>query len=407
MFDSDKWLEIFTTMSKNPLRTALTGTSVALGVFILIVFQGIGFGLQNGVEGEFDDDAINSMWIRSNRTSMPYAGLQPNRPIQYKDDDLELIREKYGVNVYSGRYGRWGAPVSFENKTQNFAMRGVHSGHLFLEKTDITEGRFINEFDLAEERKVAVVGQTIVEDLFKGENPNGKFIKVFGIQFKVVGHYNDPASRWENRVVYLPLTTTQKLFGAEDELDMFIVSTGDMPFEETVEMREDIENILKAKHKVHPEDQKAIRINNNNESLKEYLDIFKGIRIFIWVMGGLTLIAGMIGVANIMSVTVKERTKEIGIRKALGATPGSILSMIVSEAIMLTLASGCIGFLVGWGILRVVSGFIEHDYFQNPQVNLEVSVVVIILLVIIGALAGLFPALNAAYIKPIKALREN
>lgn len=408
MFDSDKWIEIFATMAKNPLRTFLTGLSVSLGVFILVVLQGLGFGLQNGVFSEFDDDAINSLWIRSGRTSKPHGGFQPNRRIQYKENDLDFILETYPeANIYSGRYGFWGAPITFRTETQNFAVRSVHPGHQDLEKTKLTGGRFINELDLKDERKVCIIGQQIIDDLFKGVAPIDKYIKVYGIPFRIVGTYNDPASRWENRVVYLPISTGQKVFGGGDNLDMFILTTGTKSFDETVEMRQNIEKLLRERHKVHPEDERAIRVRNVNEDLKEYLDIFRGIKIFIWVMGILTLIAGMIGVANIMSVVVKERTKEFGIRKAIGASPGSIVSMILQEAVLLTLVSGCLGLLSGIGALNLISTFVEHDYFQNPKIDVAVSVGVIIVLMFIGALAGLFPSIRASRIKPITALRED
>ena len=208
MFDSDKWIEIFATMAKNPLRTFLTGLSVGIGVFILVVFQGLGFGLQNGAMQELQDDAINSIRVQRGRTSMPYAGLKANRQIEFKNDDLDFVLNEYeGTDVYSGRLGFWGSTISFGNESQNFGVRCVHPGHLELERSDMTGGRYINEYDIQEERKVAVLGQTVVEDLFKGHPPVGEYITVRGIQFKVVGTYNDPNSRWENRQVLLPITT--------------------------------------------------------------------------------------------------------------------------------------------------------------------------------------------------------
>ena len=407
MFDSDKWIEIFATMAKNPLRTFLTGLSVGIGVFILVVFQGLGFGLQNGAMTELQDDAINSIWIRKGRTSMPYAGLKPNRQIQFKNDDLEFVLEEYeGTNVYSGRLGFWGSTISYGSESQSFGVRCIHPGHLELERSDMTGGRYINEYDVSQERKVAVIGQTVLEDVFKGRPSVGEFITVRGIQFKVVGTYNDPNSRWENRQVLLPVSTGQKLFNANDRLDMFMVTTGDKPFDETVEMAGEIQALLREKHKVHPEDERALYVNNINEDMKQFTDIFFGIKIFICVVGILTLIAGMIGVANIMAVVVAERTREIGVRKAIGASPGSIISMIIQEAVLLTSISGILGFVIGWGVLQIGSRMIEHEFFKNPQVNLNVCLSVITILVFVGAIAGFFPAVRAANIKPIEALRE-
>ena len=197
------------------------------------------------------------------------------------------------------------------------------------------------------------------------------------------------------------------MFNANDRMDMFIVTTGTKPYDETVEMAAEIQTAMREKHHVHPDDERALYVDNVNEEMKKFLDIFFGIKIFIWVVGILTLIAGMIGVANIMAVVVAERTREIGVRKAIGASPGTIVAMIIQEAVLLTSISGILGFVIGWGVLQVGSRMIEHEFFKNPQVNLNVCLSVIGILVIVGALAGLFPALRAASIKPIEALRED
>jgi len=407
MFDIDKWSEIFATMIKNPLRTFLTGLSVGLGIFILVVMQGLGFGLQNGVMAEFNDDAINSLWIRSGSTSIPYAGMKANRNIEYENKDLDLVRDMFGgKDVYSGRVSLWNANVKFQGQAQNFGVRSVHPGHQELEKTILTEGRFINETDIAEERKVAVVGQTILDDLFRGTPALNQYIEIAGVNFKVIGTFSDPNGRWENRQIYLPITSGQKIFGRNDKVDMFILSTGDRDLEETIEMSEKIEAVLKDRHKVHPDDTRAIWVRNNNEEFSMFLDIFKGIEVFIWGIGFFTLFAGMIGVANIMAIVVKERTKEIGIRKALGAPPITIISQIIQESTFLTFVSGCIGLILGIICLNVLAAELKHDFFSNPRVSPWISLGALGLLIFVGVFAGLIPAIRAAHINPVEALRD-
>ncbi|WP_306642966.1 ABC transporter permease [Sanyastnella coralliicola] len=407
MFDRDKWLEIFHTIVQNPLRTLLTGVSVALGIFILVVMQGLGFGLQNGVYTQIQDDAINSLWIRSGRTSLPFRGLNSGRRIQYDNDDLNWTLDNIeGVGDYSARVAFWGASMNYGRKTMSFPLRGIHPGHQEIERTDIANGRYINESDLIGFRKVCVVGQVIVDDLFEGADPIGEYLMIRGVQFKVVGTFNDPNSRWENRLAYVPISSAQKLFGKSEDIDMYMISTGTANLEESIEMANEIEAYLKEHHRVNPNDNRAVRVRNNNEEFREFMMIFLGIRLFIWAIGSLTLLAGMIGVANIMSIVVAERTKEIGIRKALGATPRTILSLIVQESIFLSLVAGCCGLVAGIGLLELIASFVDHDFFKNPSVDFTVCVIALGLLVISGAISGLIPALRAVSIKPVEALRD-
>lgn len=407
MFDSDKWLEIFHTILKNPLRTALTGTSVALGIFILVVMQGLGFGLRNGLYKSMQDDAINSIWVRSGSTSLPYNGLNSGRRIQFENDNLyHVVESVEGVEAYSGRLFFWGATMTKGSKTMNFPLRGLHPGHQILERTDVSKGRYINDDDLIEQRKVCVIGATIVDDLYKGEDPIGSYLQMNGVQFLVVGMFEDPDSRWENRSAYIPISTAQKIFGRGDDLSMFMVSTGDATLDETIEMAGEIESYLKQVHMVHPEDRQAIRVRNVNEDFAEFINVYNAIKTFIWVIGILTLLAGIVGVANIMSIIVKERTKEIGVRKALGATPWTVISLIIQESVFLTVVSGCLGLVLGVGLLELTSGMIDHEYFTNPSVDFSICLTALLILAIAGALSGLFPAIRAVSIRPVEALRD-
>ncbi len=407
MFDRDKWLEIFHTIIQNPLRTFLTGVSVALGIFILVVMQGLGFGLQNGVMKDVERNAVNSIWVRGGQTSLPYKGMNPGRWIRYNNDDLNFIlREVEDIGVYSGRIGFWSVNMTYGQETASFGARGVHPANQELQQVNILDGRYINEADIDQERKIAVVGKTVIDDLFRGKNPVGEFFMVMGVKFVVVGTFEDPNSRWENRQVYIPFTTAQKIFGRNDRLDMFVVSTGDAPFERTKQMTLEIESHLKERHGVNPKDTRAIQISNYNEEFRTYMNVFIGIRLFIWVIGGFTLLAGIIGVGNIMSIVVKERTKEIGIRKALGAGPMTILGLIIQESVFLSVVAGSFGLIAGVVLLETLGGSIEHEFFTNPEVDFRICAIALGVLVLAGMLSGLIPALRAVAVSPVEALRD-
>lgn len=408
MFDRDKWIEILSTMVDNPLRTILTSISVAVGLFILVILLGLSKGLQNGVQSTFSDDAVNSIWVRSGRTALPYAGQKSNRRVNYESVDQEHTEKNIeGVGNTSGRISFWGTKMKWGKEVSNFPLRCVHPAHQELERTELTGGRYINERDIEDARKVTVVGKTIVDDLFQKRNPIGEYLEIKGVKFKVVGTFDDPASRWENRIAYVPLSTGKKLFqGGKDEIDMFIASTGDETFEESTEIAENIDGYLRARHKVHPKDTRGVRVRNMNEEAKTFQDIFLGIKIFVFAMGILTMIAGMIGVSNIMSIVVKERTKEIGVRKAMGATPWSIVSLILQESIFITLIAGLVGLIMGVVAINVLATFIEHEFFTNPIVSMYICVVALGMMIFSGAISGAIPAFRAAMIKPVEALKD-
>jgi putative ABC transport system permease protein len=390
----------------------LTGVSVALGIFILVVMQGLGFGLQHGVEQQFADDAVNSIWVEGGRTQMPYRGSQSNRPVKLTNADMPgLEAQADTVPSSSRRIRMWGAEVVWanprgENQTGSFGLRGVDPAHIELERSTLLSGRFINARDVAESRKVAVVGPNIVEELFQTSEPVGTFVRINGILFQVVGTFEDPGSRWENRVVYVPFTTAQGLFRSDDSVDQVIYSTGDMTTDATVVQSARMLSWLKDVKAIHPEDARGVRVDNNNEEYAMYASIFEGIRLFIWGIGLMTLLAGAVGVANILAIGVKERTKEIGVRKALGATNGSIVGLVVMESTVLMLISGCVGLMFSVGLLSVVAPMANHEYFQNPQVDHRIALFALGVLVLVGLASGLGPALRAVAIRPVEALRD-
>jgi putative ABC transport system permease protein len=409
MLDFDKWQEIFDTIRKNKLRTFLTSFSVAWGIFMLIVLLGSGHGLSNGIEYQFRDDAVNSIWVRSGQTSLPHKGLQPGRDIQFTNDDHNEVRDKVdGVEHITSRfYLRGNVNISYGSEHGNFDVRSVHPGHRYLENTIMTKGRFLNDFDIQEGRKVAVIGSLVEKALFKDEPGIGNNIKVNGIAFKVIGIFDDAGPEHEMRKVYLPITTAQRTFNGANRVHQFMLTTGDSPVEATATTAEDIRKKLAQNHNFALDDKRAVSIYNNNESFQDVLNLMAGIRLFVWVVGIGTILAGVVGVSNIMMIVVRERTKEIGIRKALGATPRSIIGLILQESVFITGVAGYIGLVLGVATLELVSKNLpEAGYFQRPEVDIRIAVYATVLLVIAGTVAGVFPARKAAMIRPIEALRD-
>ncbi len=408
MFNRDTWLEIAHTVLSHPLRTALTGVSIALGVFILVVMQGLGFGLQNGVENQFADDAVNSIWVQSGRTQLAYKGNQANKQVKIRENDVNaLFSEMDTVYAYSRRIRKWGVQMEHGDQAGSYAVRGVDPDHQMLENTKLTDGRYVSQRDIDEETKVVVLGQTIIDEIYQGENPIGTHLTVGGVLFSVVGTFNDPASRWENKMAVVPYSTAKKLFrGGRDKVDQVILGTGDMAISKTVTLTDRLLGWMKERKSVHPEDARGVWMENNNEEYQKFQNIFLGIELFIWGIGLLTLLAGAVGVANILAIAVKERTKEIGVRKALGATGISIVGLVVQESLALMLVSGCLGLVMGVWLLEVVSPFVDHEYFQNPQVDFRIALVALGVLSVVGVVSGIGPAIRAVSIRPVEALRD-
>jgi len=408
MFDPDKWQEILATIRKNKLRTFLTAFSVMWGVFMLVILLGASTGLHQGVIHTFADDAINSIWVYSGKTSMAYKGLQPGRDIQFKNEDFENVRDLVdGVEYATARYMVWNAEVSYGDEFSTYPLRAVNPDHQYLENSLIKKGRFLSPADLNQKRKVAVIGKEIVNDLFPDKDPIGEHVRVYGIPFKVIGVFEDTGNSREQRYIYIPLSSGQTVFGAGDDIQMFMVTTGNLSLPASMRMSEEIDQMLRRKHTIHPDDEGAISVRNNNEEFKEITDIMTGIKVFVWIIGAFTIIAGIVGVSNIMSIVVKERTKEIGVRKALGATPASVVFLVLQESVFITALAGYIGLVLGVFTLEGVSNLIgEVEMFRNPEVDFDVALITLAIMVIAGALAGLFPSLRAARIKPVVALKD-
>ena len=409
VFVLDQWQEILDVLRRNKLRALLTGFAVAWGIFMLIILLGSGTGLQHGMEYQFRDDAVNSFWLTGGTVSKPYQGLQPGRRIVFSNEDFSEIRDRVeGVEHITGRFWLQGqVTVSYRGETGAFNIRSVHPDHKFLEKTIVKEGRFLNQLDIREHRKNVAIGELVKEALFKDEPAIGKEIKINGIAFQVVGVFVDEGPEQEREVIYLPITTSQRTFNGKNKINQIMFTTGDATLRESKVMEEAVRTKLADRHNYDPEDQRAVFINNGVENFQRFVNLMGGIRVFVWIIGVGTLLAGVVGVSNIMLVAVRERTREIGVRKAVGATPGSIIGLVLQESIFITATAGYLGLLAGVALLEVLTKAIPSaEYFRNPYVDLRVAIYATLLLVLAGAVAGFFPARRAAAIKPVEALRD-
>ncbi len=411
MFDLDKWQEIFITIRKNKLRTFLTVFGIGWGIFMIIILLGAGKGLQNGVERDFSAWATNSGFFWSQRTTISYGGFQPGRNVTFTNEDTEILRKKIAGLSYLAPRNRLrgeGNNVIYNNKTGNFSIYGDFPGYSKIQLVDIAAGRFINDKDIADERKVAVIGRNIKDVLFEDEDPIGKYIKVSGVNFLVVGLFDsrrtgEQADR-DTQTIYLPFTTFQKAFNYGNRVGWYAYSVKPGYKVSDVETKI-IANLIK-RHSIHPLDLDAIGSNNLEEEFAEISGLFVGINMFTWFVGISTLLAGVIGVSNIMLIIVKERTKEIGIRKALGATPWSIISLIIQESIFLTAIGGYVALVIGVFVLEAIAQVVPEDGMLGPpEVDIKVAVGALGLLIVGGALAGIMPAKKAASVSPIEAIR--
>jgi putative ABC transport system permease protein len=410
MFDSDRWLEIFDTIRMSKLRTAATALAVAWGIFILVVLLGAGRGLQNGIEHNFQDDASNMLWVYSGKTSKPHAGYNKGRNVRfYNDDYVALLKDVEEVEYSSGRFYLGGEfTVKYGREVSSYDVRSTHPGHQFIERSIITAGRFINDADVRDRRKVAVIGRPVVDQLFKRREPLGEWIEIRGTPFRVVGVFRDDGWESENQKIYIPISTAQSVYGGGETIHQMMITLGDATVEDSERIAFQVRKLFAARHQFAVDDERAMRVRNSLKSYQRIVSLFSAINLFIWIVGIGTIVAGIIGVSNIMLISVRERTKEIGIRKALGATPATIVGQIVTESLVITSASGYLGLVAGLGVIEVVRRYVPpSDLFRNPEADLGVVVGATVVLIISGVLAGYFPARMAARINPVEALRAD
>ncbi|MEM8507800.1 MAG: ABC transporter permease [Bacteroidota bacterium] len=411
MFSRDTWKEIFEAIGKNKLRTFLTGFTVALGILIFVTLFGMGNGLNNTFEKFFGDDATNIIRLFPTQTSIPYGGYKAKRQIEFDNGDMEDIENNFSalIDYITPRISRT-ALVTYKEESDNYNTRAVAPGHQYAEKTIMMKGRFINETDLAEKTKYAVIGRLIERDLFKDdEEALGKYIDVGGSAFKVIGVFQDDGGDNEERYMYIPYTTRQLLEGNNDKVAQIIVAFNEsIGYAGALQFQTKLDEFLRKKKVISPEDPRGIYIENVADNLKKNQQFAGALQLIISGIAFAVIISGVIGISNIMLFVVKERTKEIGIRKAMGATPRKITSTIMFESIFITAIFGFFGMIIGIVILNLIQGeTLEENYFiTKPAINTGTAVFVTILLIVCGAIAAYVPARRAARIKPIVALRD-
>jgi putative ABC transport system permease protein len=414
MFDIDKWQEIFGTIKMHPLRTLLTAFGVFWGIFMLVLLLGAGKGLENGVNQNFSHIAKNTMWIWGGKTATPYKGMKPGRKIEFTNEDYEMMKRDMPELLYiapgtslSGDYS-----VNYKNKSGTFRVGGDLPAVNQVRPMSFPEGRFINELDVTEKRKVAVLGSRVCEVLFGQQSPVGEYIQIKGVYFQVIGRFESEnmggSGRDDSEKIIIPLSTLQSTYNAPDRITSFAITPKDGY--DPLEVEEKVKSFLCARHIVAPGDKNAVGGWNSGKETLKITGLFQGIKLFIWVVGIMTIVAGIVGVSNVMLIVVKERTREIGIRKALGATPFSIVSLVIQESIFITSVAGYFGLVAGIYVIEWIRGSMEgtdtkNSYFSNPEVELNVAIIATVILVLAGAIAGLIPAIKAARISPIEALR--
>ncbi len=425
MFDFDNFREIWSTMKKNKLRTFLTGFSVAWGIFMLVVLLGAGNGLGNGIMYNFRDMAKNRVEMWPRRTSKPWKGLQPNRRIRFKDEDYYMLKKEHPEVVFCSATIDRSDTLTYKEEYFTGRTNGVFPDHARIKFIQFHQGngRFINDIDIREKRKVIVLSERMAEVLFRNENPIGEHVRCGKVMFHVIGVYHEKDMR-NNAPAFIPFSTAQLLYNrGYGFYNLSFTIEGVTSEKENEDFEQRVRASLARRHKFDPTDKSAIGMWNTGNEMRSFKTMTTGILFFIWIVGIGTLTAGIVGVSNIMLVTVRERKREIGIRKAIGAKPSSILKLIIFEAILITAAFGYIGMVSGIGLTEGIDSIMmmaeankapakqtnpgeDMTLFRNPTVNLNIALSSTLILIIAGILAGYFPARKAVKVSAIEAMKE-
>lgn len=408
MWSRDRWQEMFYTLSKNKLRTALSGFTVAMGIFIFVLLFGFGNGLKNSFDKFFLDDSTNTLWLYPGQTEKPYRGFKAKRRIIFRNDDLADIQQNFPffIEYITPRISR-SALVKQGKKSNNYSIRAVAPGHQYAEKTLVFDGRFINESDVQNKTKYATIGRLVENDLFGANSSLGKQIDIGGVSFKVIGVFKDEGGDNEERLIYIPYTTRQQIEKSNDRIDQIIVAfRPELGYTGAMALEKKLNTFLRKKHNIAPNDRSGIYVRNITSNLRQNQQFAGVLQLIVTFVGLGTLLAGIIGISNIMVFVVKERTKELGIRKAIGATPKSVIGMILHESVFITTIAGYVGLLAGVGTLALIGDKLETFFIINPYISTTTAAVATLTLIVFGAIAGYIPARRAAKIKPIIALRD-
>ncbi len=420
VLNKDTWQEIVYTIQQNRVRSLLTVFGVFWGVFMLVILIGAGKGLQNGAYSSYGAYATNSFFLWTQNTTKPYKGFGIGRSFNFTNEDTLILRQAVPEIKAIAPRGRMRGRESLNNvvykdKTATLTIYGDEPEIRQINLLKLAKGRFLNQLDIKQKRKIAIIGSKSLPILFsENEDPINKFIRINGIEFQVVGVFdlpnkNDDSYEEDSKAVYLPLSTFQQTFNWGDIVGWFSVNV--YPEYNADEITDKVRAILARKHIVAPNDKRAFGYWNMAAEFKKITDLFMGIRFIIWFVGVFTLLAGVIGISNIMLIVVKERTSEIGIKRAVGATPGSIISQLIFETIILTSTPGYIALVLGVGILEVVDRTmialkVDTEMFMHPQIDFSTALAALIVLTLGGAFAGVMPALRAIQMKPVDALRQ-
>ena len=412
MLDLDRWQEIYSTLRKNKMRTVMTAFGVFWGIFMLVVMLGAGRGFENGVTMGMGDFATNSAFMWAQTTTIPYKGFPKGRWFTFTNDDIRALRDNVPeIDMLAPRVQQGGVQVINGLNVGAYQVNGDYPDINHIDPVEILQGRFINELDVNNQRKVAVVGIRVIDDLFDADDdPIGKYILIRGVNFMIVGIFaSKHTGRWgENQElsITLPFTTMQKTFNIGNRVYTFAMTS--KPHVSVSQTLEKAIALMLSRHSCSPDDKEAIGSNDVEEQFMKIKGLFNGIAALVWLVGAGTLLAGIIGISNIMLVVVKERTKEIGIQRAIGAPPSTIIGSIMLEAIVLTAIAGYFGLVCGVGMVEFVNYAFPpsvDSMFAHPEVHFATAISALAILTISGALAGLIPAYHAVSVKPIDALR--
>ena len=409
LFESDTWKEVYDSLTKNKVRTVITMIGVWWGILLLIALLGAARGMENSFNRIFGDFATNSVFIWGQNTSIPFKGFQEGKLVSLKLSHVHKIKDNIeGVELVVPR-SRSQALVVRNFLSGRYGVNGDYPLLDQIQKKKMLRGRFINQNDINSKRKSAVISEDVYKQLFdKNENPIGRYIQVNSMNFTVIGVFqNENVDMGPSSDIHIPFTTFQQIYNRGDRIGWMVV-TG-KPEYNIKQIEEDIKLLLRNLNKIHPRDKRALGSFNLGKEFAKITGFLKGMQFLTWFVGIATLIAGVFAIGNILLITVKERTKEIGIRRALGATPFEIKRQIVVEAVFLTLLSGILGIITGGWILIVIDkvwGQGDDATLVNASVSIAVVFVALALLVLLGSIIGLIPAFKATRLKPIEALRE-
>jgi len=419
IFDIDKWYEIYYALRKNPLRTFFTAFGVFWGIFMLVIMMGAGEGLYNGASQDLGDMATNSVFMWTQRTTVPYKGFPRGRFYQFNNEDTKAMIDNIPeIKYIAPRLQGWSRGNSNNvirgERTGSFNIRGDYPEINYIDPVNVTNGRFINHIDIDQLRKVAVIGVSVFHEMFEpSEDPIGQYIQIQGVYFKIIGMFqskkNDQQAEHDNQALYIPFSTLQKVYNYGNIVGWYSMTANDDVRVEVVETK--AKELLKQRHSIHPDDDRAVGSFNLDQQWSKMTNLFTGISGLVWIVGIGTLLAGVIGVSNIMLIVVKERTKEIGVQRAIGATPSIIITQIIIESVLLTAIAGYFGLAIGVGILELVnyglsSSGADGNMFSNPSIDFSKAMWALGILVLSGIFAGMIPAKRAVSNKPIDALRD-